>query len=564
MLRSSSKRLFLFLSLIFIISACAPNNKAVLNEVITPSLTVTEQVESKSDSSNDTINQVQPMLFFTEYDCLAQENGKYAKYNKVLVEGINYHVDREEYLDEECLEIIYYLDSIISRLKDEYSFSTPEDLSIYISSKIITQGTYANICINSHDINTIDGLIAMISGFYGELSNYGLCYGLALHMNNVEKQGADIADYFSNDENIILLDFSYAIFETDYFDKEDNLHASSAAYLFTKYIIEEHGISTLSSLIEQSTELTLDFDISYTKICNEWLQSIGAMCRRVTPEVAIRCIKNLGRTSTEYKYVFHTKSMLSFIPIGFIEYNMGIELTYTEIIKMLTLGELDLNVVKEHVSPYFETDLKQISCYYKVEGTNFNWFRDSYIEYISPYYAFVHEYAHYITLNNHNIYPVWLREGIAVYMTAYFPNKLYSQNMKIFLKNIIHTHEKSDDIDSKEEDLKLLNDILLLGDSLGTVYNDLYAFRSYRDETTQFNFSELLRNGKSEGWFMTYEEAGSVINYLINLYGADTFFSLYKGEITLDEAYGKDINEIYEEWGEYIIARYGDVLMLVE
>lgn len=561
--------ILLSLILVYLLSGCSSDNNIQIDNAITP-----EPIEIKGETEKETdLGLISPV--FVSYDGLVQDNGQYSSFYKATIGCVDYYIDKNEYTEDECVNIINEIYNVFTFLQKEYTFPSDESLCVYIGSKIITQGIKGNIYLNTNDLWTQEALITITAGFYGELVNYGLCYGLSIIANeqlgwkdiknpeivyDVSKK--QLISYFSNENNMILLDLNIPMFEPIYFSVEDNMHVASATYYLTKFIIDQYGVNELVSLISKSSEITIDYDIQYTMICNEWLSSIGALYYRTTPEVAIRCIKNNERSKSSYEYVFYTHYMKSFISKNHLDASTGIILTYPEIIHLLTLGDADLKNAIEYLAPYFVTDLERIPCYYYMN--NMDRFYINYISYASPYTSFTHEYVHYITDEYTNVNPLWLIDGLATYITYYIPNNLAKIYVKCYFETTKKRLNESGNVEYYAGFMELYNMYTEVINNAqgknneGNAFCDLTAYMNYNFPLSKYPIDDVYGSPK-EGGFMSYLEAGSMINYLIEEYGADIFFSVYKGEIILDKAYGKTLYELYEEWGEYLNKKYKNI-----
>ena len=81
------------------------------------------------------------------------------------------------------------------------------------------------------------------------------------------------------------------------------------------------------------------------------------------------------------------------------------------------------------------------------------------------------------------------------------------------------------------------------------IYNEVMAYLTNKYKTTRNTFAWSSAVGNNvDGAELSYYEAGSLVNYLIKTYGEDKFFKLFDDYSKLKDIYGKNYDELKEEW----------------
>ncbi len=510
----------------------------------------------------------------SNYKDFVQPGNARIEFLSLSTESISYYFEVYKYTEEQRLDFINKVEILRNYLENESEVSFENKLSIYISEDNTLQGIDGKLFLNELSINSIDSTIAFLQALFGANSNYGLCYGIAIYINeklyndtstsNISIE--ELGKFYSIDENIILMDLTIPVFKDVYFTGEQNNYAYETAYHFTKDLIKRKGFKDTINLLNNSSKLDISFDIEYTNKKNTWLKSIGALQTCAEPIVPLRYELIIGNKAKTYPYVINSPSINSYFTIKEGELRReGVIMDYAYIKYYLEMYEQDISALKKYLEPYFDTNKEVIDCYFGEDKRQRNYFSGNLIKYVTPLRRGVHEYVHYLTLfdyrdaveRNKDNASGWLTEGLADYCDSYLEDKdVYRMKTEVFNKNINYSvkslyNKNFVDVDEKSNE------------SYIKFYQELYAYIESRNSIDYKNsiarfYSEgtLYEEYEKEGRDLSYAEASSLVDYLINTYGEDKFFQLYKEYSKLNEIYGKTYEELLKEWKNELNNRY--------
>ncbi|QSX06351.1 hypothetical protein JYG23_02510 [Sedimentibacter sp. zth1] len=520
---------------------------------------------------------------YTEYEGIVQVGGYLTKFSTTSTDSVEYYFSKDEYSEEETNKFIYEYEKIIKVIKNECNYAFDGKLKVYVSDKLLCYGNENNVYINSIndiDVNTITYTLKALnkSG-----TSYGLCYGLAGAINEKVfkksiEQGLttkEIVSFLSNDEERYMLDFTVPTLETTYFTEEENKYAGAISYYFVKDLIKNNDYKYVYELIKNSSNLDMQFDNNITSLKNDWLKSIGSDLECVALEVPIRYEKNYERDNTTFPYITYTNSTISYVSKTMVEPSIEVDMDYKYCQEYFTMYEKDIAELKDYLSPYFDTDLEPVECYF-LEELDVNYSSSYIIQYTTPLYAGLHEYVHHITHKSGERRPFWLIDGLAEYCHYYnFKNLSSRMTKEIFYndrlenKFVVQNNEivcnyTNEELEKYLNCVNKLSKVIKNPDSIDKNYffielfveinaiNDYLNPESASTFASTYLFNEIGSN-------LTYPTAASMVNYLIDTYGEEKFFELYKDGYNYQELYGKSFEELYEEWEAYI-KPYADIV----
>lgn len=490
---------------------------------------------------------------YSKYEGIVQDGGYYTKFICTSTERVEYYFEDKKYTEEQSADFINKVEKLCTFLESEYEMLFEEPLCVYVSEKSMLQGTDRKVFLNNLTVESIDIVVTFLQAISDFNANYGLCYGMSCYVNeklygaflipdvSVERLG----QYYTKNENMNLMDLTIPVFQTVYFSEEQNKHAYSTAYYFVKDLIERKGFKYTIHLLKNSTKLDTAFDIEYAEEKNIWLKSIGATKKCEALQVPIRYEMKLGKNTKTYPYVIYTPSTISyFVPNEEFE-SEGIVMDYDYIKHYFSIYEQDISALKMYLTPYFDAEKDVIPCYFQETNKGSSYYKYTSLEYSSPLWSGVHEYAHYITYNDK--IPVWMVEGTAKYCDFYLENDGVYRMIKecidqidyiskdyefkrLYDRNIVDIYEKTNEIN-----LSLCNEVMAYLSNMNKTAQDTFAWTGMVDKN-------------EDGAELSYPEAGSLVNYLIKTYGEDKYFSLFKDYSKLNEIYGKTYEELKEEW----------------
>lgn len=494
----------------------------------------------------------------SDYKGFVQKGGRYIEFKNFSTEHINYNFETEKYTSEQISVFVNKFEIIRDFLQNKCKVSFDEHLSIYVSDKNTFDGRDKKVFINNINMEFKDMTVAILQSLYGNTSNYGLCYGIACYINeNIyndeitqDISTKELGQYYSTNDNMILMDLTIPVFQDIYFSKEQNKYVYAAAYHFVKDLIERKGIEYSVDLLRISAELNLDFDVKYTNEKNIWLKSIGATGNCDTPAAPIRYELTLGELlSKVYPYMIYTPSIKAHIVPNLVNQRFlrnVVIMDYNNFKEYLIRHEQDVSALKKYLSSYFDTNKDIIDCYFveasKENNRNYYSSFNKKIVYLSPFYAGVHEYAHYLTMTNMNAVntPIWLVEGIAVYCDSYLESKgVYRIIKEIYAQSDNYIENRLYDKNFPDKDASFIK-----------FYGELSAWLAIREKSKDFSFAKLknIDEKEQEGLELTYPEVGSLTNYLIETYGIEKYFKLFEDYSKLNEIYGKSFETLKGEW----------------
>lgn len=536
-------------------------------------------------SNKDTLKQVKyNVTQGANFKDFVQAGNGRMEFESFSTESINYYFEAYKYTGEQRLEFINKVEVLRGYLENEAEVSFDKSLSIYVSKYNTLQGTNGKLFISDLAVDSNDSTIAFLQALFGANSNYGLCYGIAIYINeklyndtstsNVST--VELGKYYSIDENIILMDLTIPVFKDVYFTEEQNNYVYETAYHFTKDLIERKGFKDTINLLNNSSKLDISFDVEYANEKNTWLKSIGATQIYETPAIPLRYEIVMGNKAKTYPYVVNSFSINSYFTIKEDEIRREkMVMDYAYIKNYLEMYEHDISALKKYLEPYFDTNKKVIDCYFGEDKANF--YGGSTIQYTTPLSSGVHEYTHYLAYNdfygdiikesdkkklgdpNDVLYSngYWMLEGLAEYCSEYLEEKdIYRMKSEYYNKNINHSvkrlyNKNFVDSNKNESYIEFYQELYAIIESryntedkpsIAQVYNNLYKLG--------------IKNDQYEGMDLTYKEASSLINYLITTYGEDKFFQLYKEYSKLKEIYGKTYEELLKEWKNKLFNKY--------
>lgn len=493
----------------------------------------------------------------SNYKDFIQGSRSLVEFEVFSTEKLVYNFELSKYSEEQVNRLISSFENLRISLETNFNIFIDKPLSLFISESINFGTEDGKIYLNKLDIENIEVTTVFLQAIFGDTSNYGLVYGLACHIyetlyNTTVEQSVSVEDlkkYYSTDRTLNIMDLTIPVFQSLYFNEEQNKYAYSTAYYFVKDLIEKDGVENLIVLLKDSVELDLEFDLKYTEIKNKWLESIRATEICKAPEIPIRYKQSLKRNSKTYPYAMYTQSTISYFSPNENLYFESTIVSYDYTKNYLTMYEQDISALKEYLSPYIDTNKAIINCTikHKEDGMNYYHGDEEGITYSSPTYAGVHEYTHYLTANLGKELPVWITEGIADYCAYYLENKgVYRMKTDLikkrddagtkyyFDKNVAANNEYIENSYLLfNNELKAYNNSKITGDDKHTISSVYYnaAYIGNEDERS-----------------LSYSEAASLVNYLVKNYGEEKFFELYRDYSKLAEIYGKDFSELKQEW----------------
>lgn len=560
-------------------------------------------------------------LTYQQYEGIVQEYGTYSIYEYTKYEGVTYYFQAEEYDKSQRSTIIANVDKVLQILKLTNEQNIPKEFSIYFGSALKTQGIYGNVFYTTAYEDTIENIIPLLQGIYREYANYGILYGYAnflLKELGIETKSIctkeEIANYLiQQDDKMVsgILDLNLPFFEQIYADKKINDISKSIAVLFVEDMIQTYGMEEIHTMLTSSYSLDTSFDNMFCNRINEWLETELKMeydskneAGEITPTAciheqvtntecdclfyrmkkpytyAIRFEKNYAFDCENYPYILHTVSTKSYIhkdmqTLWYESETMQSEkFDYLKIMQYFQFLETNIEIAKQYLSQWLDIEDNRVTMQFFMPNAYENIAKSQY--HFGRHTASVvllqlgyHEYIHHLTSK---YYPEsWLVEGLAVYMDIYYPeNKSSSVSECTWWVHHADQYERFPDKieENNFEYTKALQTYVILTQSK-LLQNEFSKINSKYDLEAYFERAVYMECLGYDGWGtmgknaemnMTYEKAGSLFHYMIETYGEEYVFEIYKelGKVEnelkisymelLEEKLGISYTKLLENW----------------
>lgn len=487
---------------------------------------------------------------------LLQEGVVACDYEETILNGVTYRIQTGLWTREEQEAYVENTDRFLKECGKLGEELGEQELTISIADTAQTQTWQGEVYLNKTDENALQGYVDIFLAGHGDGIEQGLAYGMAasccerlgLCEVSLDISREELAEYFSNEEQLYLLDFTLPMFENYHFDEKTVNYVKAASVSLVKYIEEQDSLQTAWKLCVMLDEESL------TKWKNDWLASFDV---EVTyePFAPVQFIHNASDNSDEYPYeLTDEEANWYFYPADVKEY--GYKAFMEEHLSVKELMEQDLPEVRELFAAYLPENVPKIdiwTAFYNqgVEGGVYYPFSNHmelYYDWQQARCSFVHEYVHYLTLGVNQIVTAGIcAEGVAEEAAIYgCENRLCKQYWRNQSAEIIEEIKNTPLWDREKEtiDSRKLNEYMALqyysGNMDGTMYLNVTG-------------SVAKRSGKiqAEGQ-LSYAEMASLTHYLIELYGRDVVYEGYRNFDSFEELIGKEFLELYEEWGNGI------------
>jgi len=384
--------------------------------------------------------------------------------------------------------------------------------------------------------------------------DYGLAYGittvlcekLELCDGITSISNEELAEYFANQENLYLLDFTLPMFETYYFDEDTAKYVQAAAVSFVK-MMDEQG------RLEDAYRLCVAADSEkIAALKNNWLESIGVE-ETYEPYAVLNFEYNHAKEAETYPYVLSDSvANWYFHPDDVNEY--GYKAFVEEYLVVKELMILDFADARQLFSNYLPENVPvvDIRTAFLEEGAEggvyfpLNNYIELYYDWETAQSALLHEYVHYLTMGVVEMVQTGgaFAEGIAEEAAVWgCENRLLAlvlSNMaeEERAKGTAYWDEEKNRV-TAERKSHINAQAFFLGGQEGKQYFTVSQYVTVRPE-------KIEKIG-----LLSYEEMASLTHYLIELYGRDAVYENYYNLESFEKFIGKDFTELYEEWGEW-------------
>lgn len=486
---------------------------------------------------------------------LLQEGVIVCDYDETTLNGVTYRIQKDVWSKEEQEQYVENVDKFINEFGKLREEPKEQDLTISIADTALTQTWQGEVYLNVADANALQGYVDLFLACHEDDMEQGLAYGITAAL--CEKYGLcevpmdiskeALAEYFSEEGQLYLLDFTLPMFETHYFDEEIVTYVQAAAVSLVDYIEEQDALQTAYQLcITPETE-------TLTEWKNDWLASLGAKAA-YEPFALLPFTHNATENADEYPYeLTDNEANWYFYPADVKEY--GYKAFMEEYLTVKELMELDLPEVRELFDKYLPEEVPKIDIWtaFYEKGTAagryypFSNHMELYYDWQEVRYSLVHEYVHYLTLGVNKIVTAGIcAEGVAEEAATYgCENRLCKQYWNNHSGEIIEEIKDTPLWDKENETINIEN------------MNELTAAKFYSgnmEGVTYLNVTGSVaeRSGNIQAvGQLSYPEMASLTHYLVELYGRDAVYEGYRNFDSFEELIGKDFLELYEEWGEW-------------
>ena len=385
-----------------------------------------------------------------------------------------------------------------------------------------------------------------------EVADYGLAYGVTAVL--CEEKGvrvvpkivddAALAEFFSDSEQLYLLDFTLPMFENYYFDEDTVKYVQAAAVSLVEYVSEQESLEKVYQLcLSENRE-----EIAMWK--NQWLEGIGVETL-YEPYADLTFTRNDVKIPEEYPYVLsNTEANWYFHPDDVKEY--GYKEFVREYLTIVPLVELDFAEARELFAAYLPGEVAPVdicSKLYVKEGARGGVYLcdanqiELYYNWEEVKHALLHEYVHYLTLEVAEVVLAGgpFAEGIAEEAAIWgCENRL----RMIYLSNL-YDEEQMKELHIWNEEQDSISDEGLVCVTARNCYTGVLVGRKYLTVTN--NFVERPAKIEYIGQ-LSYEEMASLTHYLIELYGREQVYDNFYDYDTFMDFIGRDFLNLYDDW----------------
>lgn len=514
-------------------------------------------------------------------------NSLYLAYFTTESDYFTYYFDQSIYSEADCNRIVNQIEDMVSFL-GEHGLSISQGSYICFGDSIKNVVQDENIFISS-DSDVITQTALILSGICGEGTNYGLAYGVANYIRRelysdefkVEESQVQIDDEMLKSslstidpEHLqALLRLDLPAFEVIYFSESENQCVKYIVSNLVDSLIdhEEYGLEYVLNLLSESYKLDSDIDNRISAHLNQWFEDGKFQVVKTAESTPIRFTNVL---SNQYPYKIYTLSSESYFDLEFTQFDKDNlpkreKVRFEDIIQILVNFEADVTEINNYFSTYFPDPLPVIKIYFNPNDSGKASYYKKYsfpasIELIEISSLF-HEYIHYVTLHNLEYEPdPVIMEGIAYYYDNYKNDTFFNYNnmSKTFYSNSLSTFFQSEAQKEGEESKLIMNCYYkLFGDEIIEEYNVI--FQKNYSEICAFltlegydNWGIVLMQSYHYGKVETYQQAASLINYMVEEYGEEKLMKVLEDYDSFKDIYGKSLRDLITEWEEYMYNKF--------
>ena len=416
-------------------------------------------------------------------------------------------------------------------------------------SEVTEEGTainshqeYVELFVEAHESNVDHGLVYGITAV--------LCEELELCELTADYTEEELATYFSDEEQMYLLDFTLPMFEPYFFDEETVAYVQAAAISFAEYMNEQGELDELYQVCVSDAE---EDATKLVEMKNEWLDALG-VDKEYVPLAELTFAYNDTKLPEEYPYVLEdAEANWYFYPDDVKEH--GYRLFVEEYLATRELMVLDFPEARALFENFLPEEVEKVdicTMFYEKHGAEGGVYR-TLENHIELYYTWemarnslLHEYVHYLSMGETKMVRAGgaLAEGIAEEAAVWgCENRMRAESL-----SSMYDEEEMRQVGVYDEEKGCIS----YEKMTYSLANSLYVGELDGMEYLSMSYDLKVRSGKVKTLSeLSYQEMASLTHYLVELYGRDTVYEGFYEYDSFMELIGKEFIELYDEWGAW-------------
>lgn len=379
----------------------------------------------------------------------------------------------------------------------------------------------------------------------GGVQDYGIAYGLVSQLcrelvlcpADAPMSDSVLAQYFSLERNLYLLDLTLPMLENRFFEASTASHARSAAIHLGQFLLEQYGRDALRPEAGQE-----DFRVQQK---NQWLEHIG-VTHTYVPFAAVSFVPHTGNTREDYPYVIPGDSADFYFSVKDVS-RQGYVRFLSSYLELAELMEADFADARQVLEGYISEDIPAVGIFtrfwekgdmagsfYTFDGITL------YHDWDNAAYSLLHEYIHYLLhdfMHYNHLMDEALTEEISVYECRNrMQQKLWAQQLS--------DRTLAQQLGIWDEETQTV-DLGAYGDIVAQAY---YCSAPGSESYLAISGYTITRPEVITMFDLTYEEAGSFVHYLIGRFGWDAVLEAIDSTEKNRALWGKSFPEMYQDW----------------
>lgn len=500
----------LCLAMVFSLFGCMGQPQVPETEPTTAPVETTEPAPSETDPPA-------PEITWKTLNTNVQKGRDKADFLTTKSGNINFYLEAACFDEESASSLVRKVTTFCEAIG---VFAQPEALRLYAGENVDpdTQVGKVFLHLTGEKEPTLADFWQIYTAMCGSIQDHGAAFGMAaLACREKELCSAEpvyddeaLASYFSNKDNLFLLDLTLPLLEDRLVDQEQVDYARSAAIRLAEFAAQKNGRSSLTADYKEDADAELK---------NDWLRSIGAK-PKYTPFASLPFERNSESNESDYPYIVRAESVDWYFSRRDIN-DQGYCSFLTKYLEMAECMELDFADARSVLAGYIDSEVPNVKVYtdYSVAGNAGAVYIHSvgiylYHDWSNAGHALLHEYIHYlvpdIVMYNGTANEA-ITEEIATYACTNHLRIMSYCSSSAFVSNAKRNHCWNRETD--QLDLALYNEMMAFTYAMSapgsTEYLDIGGGYIIRPEKLTFSS-------------MTYSEGASIAHYLIELYGRDS------------------------------------------